>query len=302
MAVVRDEAVRSDAVEQAGELMREGRRDDARRELVDAFGSELVADFALAGLGSAFPAFTAALERFGPDEHEAAGNLGLWLHYRHAEAGDEVTAQVILELLIEHGHPDVAARAMVPRAVHFARFGDHERAEDLFTRAMDSGDAACFALAGFCMGERREERGDEDGAIAVYRRVLDAGDGQVLAGAGGRLGDLLADRGDAEGARAAYERAALIDHPDGGQAAIWLMQMLLGDLSEDEVRAATEAAHRTIATSPRPEAVAFACNLIGMAAKDAGDADEARRWLSRAADMDQPISEFASEALAELPH
>lgn len=282
------------------DLMADGNVDAARNELTNAYGSEPLTDFAIAGLGSEFDAFTDALQRLRSSEYEAAGHLGMQVYQVHVDSGDELSAQIALQLLIDHGPPEVATKAAVSRAAHFVRFGDHERAEQLYLWAMENGDATALAVSGYNLAETRAERDDTDGAIAVHRRVVDSGGGVAVPGSCLRLGELLAERGDHEAARAAFRRGTEFDTPDGAEASIALMSSLLGDQSEPEVRAALAVAEQTIADSPRPEAVAYAHTLIGMAAKEAGDTVTAEQRLRLAIEMEQPISEFATEALDDL--
>ncbi|WP_433336015.1 hypothetical protein [Spirillospora sp. CA-294931] len=297
----------AEVVRVARDLVNAGDREGALRELRAAHGgSELVAEFAVAALGSEFGRAMELMGRFGADEHRAAGSLGLRIYHAHSDADDPIAAQVTLELVMDHSPPPIAAAAMVSRAAHFARSGADDRAEALWLRAMEIGDAKAIAVAGYNLGAWRENRGDEwegdrrdtEGAIAAYRRVLEAGSGLPIAGAGMRLGRLLEERGDTEGADRAYARAYEVD--DDGDSAIELMRTLLGDLSDDEVAAAVDLAMRMVAEGPWPEATAFACNLVGMAAKDAGDLAEAEAWLRRAVEMDREISAFAADALAEV--
>ena len=284
----------------ARELLRDGDVAAARQELIGVYRSELVADCAVAGLGSAFDRFIETLHRFGAADHATAGNLGIQLYLEHRDVGDEVAAQVILELLIEHAPPLIAAAAAVPRAAHFARAGDYDRADKLYLWAMDAGDPTVLAVSGYNLAGWWEERHDIQAAITVYQRVLESGAGVAVAGSGLRLGTLLVEQGDHDGAHFAYRCAAGFDCPEGGDAAIALMRSLLGGLSDVEVDAALRAAAETIQRSGRPEAVAYAHNLIGMAAKDAGDDRTAGTHLRRAVEMSQPISEFASTALSQL--
>ncbi|UBU18837.1 tetratricopeptide repeat protein [Nonomuraea gerenzanensis] len=243
-------------------LLAEGDRPGALAALIGRTGSQPLAALLLALHDDDVREVGRLLETLGPAER--------------AEAMDEIMIRAsrtpaLYRLVVEHGEPEVAAKAAIGLGAAIAEEGDNCRAELSFLPA--TGHPATAGAAWGNIAVVRHRRGDLDGALEAATAGLPA--------TAALAADLLVERGDTGRARSLLAEAAA-----AGDLAC-LRQLLLHLLDEQDHGATIEQAERAVGTGD-PETVAMGYWAWGGALGARGEVREAAGMYAKGIEAGPP--------------
>ncbi|MFC4113091.1 tetratricopeptide repeat protein [Nonomuraea zeae] len=202
------------------------------------------------------------------------------------DLGEYAESAAAYRVAAEDPRPDIRLPSLIELAKVTAQLGDVEETKAIFRRVVASGQRDYVVQAQACLAQMHTEAGDAAEALAALRAVLEAGESEWASVCVTLLGMLLEQRPDASAeilalaeyaaghadADAAFKAGLLLEHA--------ARQQPLADPVEEQALQDTDD---------------------GLARLKAGDLDEARRLLRRAADSGAPTQSLrAMVTLAEL--